>query len=382
MIADIKVIPRMLVGHAERTVRALLESADVRVGGDRPDDIQVHDRQFYTRLLRDGRLGLGESYMDGHWDAESVDQLTAKLLRARLQDQLPDWRTAIYVVAARAWNLQSSARAFQAGERHYDIGNDLYQPMLGETLSYTCAYWKDAANLDEAQESKFDLVCRKLGLAPGMKVLELGCGYGTFARHAARHYGVEVTGYTVSREQATLGTELCKGLPVDLRLADYRSARGSYDVVLSIGMMEHVGPKNHRGYMEIVDRCLAPDGVAFIHTIGSNTDQTIIDAWFHKYLFPNAAIPSLAQITTAMGGLFVPEDVHNIGPHYDRTLMAWCENFDRAWPSLRPRYGDRFQRMWRYYLLSCAGAFRARFLQLYQMVMTRPGTRQPDCRRV
>jgi cyclopropane-fatty-acyl-phospholipid synthase len=380
MTAGIKVFPRMFVGRAERTLRDLLERADVRVGGSRPHDIQVHDRAFYVRVLRDGRLGLGESYMDGQWDAGSVDELTAKLIRARVQERVPDWRTAIYVAAARAWNMQSTARAFQAGERHYDIGNDLYQAMLGETLSYTCAYWKDAASLDEAQRAKLDLVCRKVGLRPGMKVLELGCGWGTFARHAAEKYGVEVIGYTVSREQVALGNELCRGLPVDLRLADYRTARGTFDVVVSIGMMEHVGPKNHRTYMDTVDRCLAPDGIAFIHTIGSNVNQTIIDAWFHKYLFPNAAIPSLAQITGAMQGLFVPEDVHNIGPHYDRTLMAWSDNFDRAWPSLRARYGDRFQRMWRYYLLSCAGAFRARFMQLYQVVMTRPGTRQPDCR--
>jgi cyclopropane-fatty-acyl-phospholipid synthase len=275
------------------------------------------------------------------------------------------------------WNLQSSSRAFQAGERHYNIGK---QAMLGETLSYTCAYWKGAFNLDQAQRGKLDLVCRKLGLRPGMKVLELGCGWGTFARHVAQNYGVEVTGYTVSREQVALASELCRGLPVVVHLADYRTARGTFDAVVSIGMMEHVGPRNHRIYMETVDRCLKADGIAFLHTIGSNKSQALIDAWFYKYLFPNAAIPSLAQITGAMEGIFVPEDVHNIGPHYDRTLMAWAANFDRAWASLRARYDDRFQRMWPYYLLSCVGAFRARFMQLYQIVMTRPGTRQPACR--
>ncbi|HKA86768.1 MAG TPA: cyclopropane fatty acyl phospholipid synthase [Haliangiales bacterium] len=371
----------MLVGRAERAVRDLLEIADVRVGGSRPWDIQVHDPAFYVRTLRDGRLGVGESYMDGQWDAESVDELTARLVRANVQERVTRWRAALFAAAARAWNLQSSSRAFQAGERHYDIGNDLYQAMLGETMSYTCAYWKDAANLDGAQRAKLDLVCKKVGLRAGQKVLELGCGWGTFARHAAQNYGVEVVGYTVSREQVALGNELCRGLPVELKLEDYRRARGSYDAVISIGMMEHVGPKNHRAYMETVDRCLKPGGVAFIHTIGSNVSQTIIDPWFHKYLFPNALIPSLAQVTRAMEGLFVPEDVHNIGPNYDRTLMAWWENFERAWPDLQARYGRRFYRMWRYYLLSCAGGFRARFMQLYQIVMTRPGTRQPDCRR-
>jgi cyclopropane-fatty-acyl-phospholipid synthase len=318
--------------------------------------------------------------VDGQWDTGALDELTARLIRAGARRPALGWRTALHVAAARVWNLQSAVRARRSVERHYDLGNDLYQAMLGETLAYTCAYWKWAGDLDEAQRAKLDLICRKLGLQPGMKVLELGCGWGTFARHAAETYGAHVTGYTVSREQVALGTELCRGLPVELHLADYRSACGTYDAVVSIGMIEHVGPKNHRLYMETVDRCLRPGGIAFVHSIGSNRSQVLIDAWFHRYVFPNAAIPSLAQLTAAMDGIFVAEDVHNIGPHYDRTLMAWSRNFERAWPTLRARYGERFRRIWRYYLLSSAGAFRARFMQLYQIVMTRPGTRQPECR--
>jgi cyclopropane-fatty-acyl-phospholipid synthase len=367
------------VGPAERTIRDLLESADIRVGGHRRHDIRVHDGGFYERVLRDGRLGLGESYVDGQWDTDSLDEVTVRLIRA-VKCPLRSWRGAIQLAAARLWNLQSAVRARRSVERHYDLGNDLYRAMLGETLAYTCAYWKWAADLDEAQHAKLDLVCRKVGLCPGMKVLDLGCGWGSFARHAASTYGVHVTGYTVSREQVTLGTELCRGLPVELHLADYRTAHGKFDAVVSIGLLEHVGPKNHRLYMETVERCLRPGGVAFVHTIGSNRSQILIDAWFHRHVFPNAAIPSLAQITAAMDGVFVPEDVHNIGPHYDRTLLAWARNFERAWPALRTRYGERFRRIWRYYLLTSAGAFRARFMQLYQVVMTRPGTRQPECR--
>ncbi|HEV8246884.1 MAG TPA: class I SAM-dependent methyltransferase, partial [Polyangiaceae bacterium] len=232
----------------------------------------------------------------------------------------------------------------------------------------------------QAQRAKLDLVCKKLGLRSGMKVLELGCGWGTFAKFAAEHYGAEVTGYTVSKEQVALGRALCKGLAVDLRLEDYRKATGQYDRVVSIGMMEHVGHKNHRAYFETVDRCLKSDGLAFVHTIGSNVSETIIDSFFHKYLFPNALIPSLAQITRAAEGLFVVEDVHNIGPSYDPTLMAWHENFEAAWPELRAHYGDRFYRLWRFYLLSSAGSFRARFTQLFQLVLSRPGTPQPECR--
>ncbi len=360
--------------QAERTVRGLLEGADIEVGGSRPQDIRVHDAAFYTRTLRDGRLGVGESYMDGQWDAVELDHFIARLLDARLNERVQDWRSVLYVAAARAFNFQNAKRVFQAGERHYDIGNDLYQAMLGETLSYTCGYWAEAKSLDEAQRAKLDLICRKLGLSPGMKVLELGCGWGSFAKFAAENYGVEITGYTVSKEQVALGEARCKGLPVTFRLEDFRRAQGAFDRVLSIGMMEHVGRKNHRAYFETVERCLKPGGVAFVHTIGSNVSETLIDTFFHKYLFPNALIPSLAQLAGAMEGLFVPEDVHNIGPHYDPTLMAWHTNFEAAWPSLSSHYDERFHRLWRFYLLSSAGSFRARFTQLYQVVLTRPST--------
>jgi len=366
--------------QAERTVRSLLESAGIEVGGTRPYDIQVHSPGFYVRALRDGRLGVGESYLDGEWDSEALDQFIARLLTARLNERVQDWRTVLYVLAAKTTNFQRLSRVFRAVGHHYDIGNDLYRAMLGETWSYTCAYWNDATTLDDAQRAKFDLVCRKLGLKAGMHVLDLGCGWGSFARYAAAHHGVRVTGYTISKEQLNWGKELCHGLPVELRLQDYRAAEGTYDRVVSIGMMEHVGHKNHRAYFETVDRCLAPGGMGFVHTIGSNVSETLIDSFFHQYLFPDALIPSLAQMTRAMEGLFVPEDVHNIGPHYDPTLMAWYRNFDAAWPQLRASYDERFRRLWSFYLLASAGSFRARFTQLYQLVFTRPGTTQPAAR--
>ena len=367
-------------GRAERIVRRLLESADIRVGGTRPCDIRVHHPDFYKRALRDGRLGIGESYLDGQWEADAVDQFVERLLRHRLHEHVQDWQAMVYVAAARAVNLQNFQRVSRAVERHYDIGNDLYRAMLGPTLSYTCAYWKDADDLDQAQRNKLDLVCRKLDLKPGMTVLELGCGWGTFAKFACENYGVHVTGCTLSREQLALGRDLCAGLDVELRLQDYRDATGAFDRVVSIGMMEHVGYKNHRAYFETVDRCLKPGGVAFVHTIGGSVSEKLIDSFFHKYLFPNALIPSLAQLASAAEGLFVVEDVHNIGPHYEPTLMAWHERFEAAWPSLKNRYDERFHRLWRFYLLSSAGSFRARFTQLYQIVLTRPGTTQPVVR--
>ena len=365
---------------SEQVIRELLDLAEIQPNGPNPWDIHIHDRRFYERVLRDTSLGLGESYMDGWWDCERIDQMIHRILLARLDEKVKNSRMLLLVLRARLFNRQSKARAFQIGERHYDLGNDLYTAMLDKRLNYTCAYWKNAANLDEAQEAKLELVCKKIGIRPGMNILELGCGWGSFARYAAEKYGATVLGVTVSKEQVALGMELCKGLPVELRLQDYREVQGSYDAVISIGVMEHVGYKNYRTYMQVVDRTLKKDGIAFIHTIGGNTSITTGEPWTDKYIFPNGMLPSIAQLSTAMEGLFVIEDLHNIGPHYDPTLMAWHANFEQAWPSLREKYGDRFYRMWRYYLLSSAGGFRARNQQLWQIVFTRQGSPQPECR--
>jgi cyclopropane-fatty-acyl-phospholipid synthase len=368
--------------HGADMIRELLATADVVIDGDRPWDIQIHDPRFYDRVLRDGTLGVGESYVDGWWDAEALDQMFDHVLRARLERSMPEtWMLAAHALRARFLNLQNKARAFGNGQHHYDLGNDLYEAMLDRRLLYTCAYWPTAQTLDEAQEAKLELVCRKLGLCAGMRVLDLGCGWGGFAAYAAERHGVSVVGYTVSREQVRWASERYAGLPIDIRLGDYREATGHHDAVVSIGLMEHVGPKNYRGYMELVERCLAPGGVAFVHTIAGNRPRTHVDPWFDKYIFPNAVLPTLARLATAMEDLLVPEDLHNIGEDYDRTLMAWWHNFDAAWPQLRARYGDPFYRMWKYYLLASAGAFRARAQQLFQIVMTRPGTPQPPGRR-
>ena len=376
-------VQSLLDTRSEQIVLEQLAVADVRVDGSRPSDLLVHDPAFYTRLLRDGALGFGEAYMDGQWDCEALDELIVKLIKAKLvQKYRTTWGNVLHAFKARVLNLQSPLRAYQVGEQHYDIGNDLYQAMLDRRLAYTCAYWKDAETLDAAQEAKLDLVCRKANLQPGMKVLDLGCGWGCFAKYAAEKYGVEATGLTVSRAQVELGRQLCQGLPVELKLEDYREATGSYDAVVSIGIMEHVGNKNYRTYMEVANRCLKEDGVAVVHTIGGNKEGKDLNAWYDKYIFPNGVVPSLSQLTRAAEGLFVIEDVHNIGPHYDRTLMAWYENFEHAWPKLKAVYGDRFYRMWRFYLLTSAGSFRARSQQVFQIVMTKVGRPQPVCRHV
>ncbi|MBN2390845.1 MAG: cyclopropane fatty acyl phospholipid synthase [Anaerolineae bacterium] len=371
----------MAVQQSEIIVRGLFSLAGIEVNGSNPWDIQVRNPLFYERVLQQTTLGLGESYMEGWWECAALDEFVNKALRANLRDKVKgNLGILLHALKSRFFNLQSRARAFQVGEHHYDLGNDLYEAMLDKRLNYTCGYWKDAATLDEAQEAKLELVCKKIGLRPEMHVLELGCGWGSFAQYAAEKYGAHVLGVTVSKEQVKLGMERCQGLPVELRLQDYRDVEGTYDAVISIGIMEHVGYKNYRTYMEVTDRCLKEDGIAFFHTIGSNYSRTGADPWATKYIFPNGMLPSIAQLATAMEDLFVMEDWHNIGPHYDKTLLAWHANFERAWPELKAKYDERFHRMWRYYLLSSAGGFRARVTQLWQVVMTRPGAPQPDCR--
>lgn len=371
----------MPTSKSETILRQLLELADIQIGGKNPWDLQVHNPGFYDRVLRETELGLGESYMDGWWDCDAIDEFISRVLKARLDTQVRgNWKIILYVLRSKLLNLQSSARAFQIGEQHYDLGNDLYQAMLDKRLNYTCAYWKNASTLDEAQEAKLELVCRKIGLQPGMRVLELGCGWGSFAKFAAEKCGAEILGVTVSKEQVELGMQLCQGLPVELRLQDYREVEGQYDAVISIGVMEHVGYKNYPTYMEVVDRTLKPGGIAFIHTIGGNFSATSTNAWTNKYIFPNGVLPSIAQLGAAMENIFIMEDWHNFGSDYDKTLMAWHANFEAAWPDLKERYSERFYRMWRYYLLSAAGGFRSRLTQLWQIVMTRMGDPQPDCR--
>ncbi len=312
--------------------------------------------------------------MDGWWECEALDELFCRVLRARLGDRLPvNFATLAIVLASRVFNFQTKRRARQAVHAHYDLGNDFFAAMLDPSRQYSCAYFQDTDDLAQAQVQKMDLICRKLGLRPGMRLLDVGCGWGGLARHAALHYGCHVVGITLSTEQLAYATQACEGLPVEIRLQDYRQLSGTFDRVVSVGMMEHVGYKNYRRYFEAVARCLGDGGLFLCHTIGGNTSHTTSDPWLNRYIFPGSMLPSPAQATRAAEDLFVLEDVHNFGANYDRTLLAWARNFAAAWPRFRAEYGDRFGRMWRYYLLSCAGAFRARHVELFQFVFARGG---------
>jgi cyclopropane-fatty-acyl-phospholipid synthase len=367
----------MKVERSRRLLQALLDRADVTIDGDRPWDIRVSDPRMFARVLAGGSLALGDSYMDGWWECEALDGFFDRVLGAGLDSAVQKLFPAALLSAAadRLFNPQRPSRAFEVGRRHYDLGNDLFHAMLDRRMIYSCALWEAAATLDEAQEAKLDLICRKLLLEPGMRVLDIGCGWGGFARYAAEAHGVRVTGVTVSERQLECAREVCRGLPVEIRLQDYREVEGRFDRVVSVGMFEHVGVDNYRAYMQVVHRCLGAGGICLLHTIGGNTSVRAVDPWVRAHIFPNSMLPSAAQIAAAAERLFVIEDWQSLGPHYDRTLMAWHANFVAAWARLRAAYDERFFRMWRYYLLASAGSFRARSNQLWQIVFSKGGLR-------
>jgi len=353
-------------------IQEILHPAGIAVDGTSPWDIRIKDERFFKRVLSDGSLGLGESFMDGWWESDCLDEFFCRLMPLQPEEAIKkNLKLRVEILKSIVFNLANRSRAFMVGERHYDLGNELFRRMLDRRMVYSCGYWKNEGNLDEAQEAKLDLACRKLGLQQGDRVLDIGCGWGSFAVYATERYGVSVVGITVSRKQAALAREFCAGLPVEIRIQDYREVNEPFDHIVSIGMFEHVCYKNYRKYMEVVHRCLRDDGFFLLHTVGDSYSHVTVDPWFGKYIFPNSMIPSMKQISEAAEKLFIIEDWHNFGSYYDPTLMSWFNNFDRNWDALRELYDDRFYRMWKYYLLSSAGTFRARCLQVWQIVFSK-----------
>ena len=362
----------MVTKSTKQKIKDLLKLADIRIDGDRPWDIQVHNQDLYDRVLAGGIIAVGDSYMDGWWDCEALDRATDKLMKAQesLKALLPR-RLAWDALKAKITNPQRKSRAYVIGERHYDMGNELFKHMLDKRMNYSCGYWKDAKTLDEAQEAKLDLICKKMKLAAGMHILDIGCGWGSLAKYAAEKYQVKVTGITVSREQVRLASEICQDFDVDIRYQDYRDLKEEFDAVVSVGMFEHVGYKNYREFFRVVYRCLKDEGLFLLHTIGSNMPVKAPNPWINKHIFPNGILPSASKITRNYEGLFRLEDWHSFGTHYDKTLMAWHRNFNQNWDKIKIRYDDRFKRMWNFYLLTCAGSFRAHQNQLWQIVLSK-----------
>ncbi|MBT8362673.1 MAG: cyclopropane fatty acyl phospholipid synthase [Deltaproteobacteria bacterium] len=367
-------IKKRLYNFAKSYLTKVFLEADIVINGDRPWDIQVKDHRFYGSVLRGGSLGFGESYMKGWWDCAALDQVIFKILRRKLDQnfckKIPD---TLRKLKYRIFNCQGKRHAFKIGEHHYDAGNDLFTLMLDPYMAYSCAYWRHAHNLDEAQEAKLELICRKLLLKPGMRMLDIGCGWGSLVLYAARNFGVEAVGLTVSQEQAKIAKERCNGLPVEIRLQDYRDVSGSFDAVASVGMFEHVGYKNYKAFINVVNRTLREDGLFLLHTIGSNRTTTSCDPWLDKYIFPNGMLPSIRLLSEVTEARFIMEDWQNLNVDYDKTVMSWYQNFEAGWDKIKHTYGETFRRMWRYYLLSSAGGFRARYIQVWQIVFSPRG---------
>ena len=344
-------------------------------------DVKVHDEKLYTSLFLNPSLHFGEAYMDGLWDCDHLDALFEKVCALQLEKKAPKSLQTLSAIFNTIFNMQTKLRSKKVAQVHYNLGNDLYEAMLGSTMAYTCGYWKIAKTLDQAQRDKYHLICRKANIQKGDKVLDLGCGFGGFARYAAENYGCEVVGVNISTEQVKYAREICKDFPVTIHQCDYRDDKTfnpnqiKFDKVISIGLCEHIGYKNYREFLEIVSRNLKDNGLFILHTIGGNESKKSCDPWINKYIFPNGIIPSIPQLSTASEGLFIMEDWHNFGADYDKTLLAWFENFEKNWPELQSKYGDKFYRMWKYYLLSCAGGFRSRSIQLWQVVLSKNGVR-------
>lgn len=357
----------------------LFKNADININGKRPWDIQVHNDKFYSRLFFNGTIALGESYVDGWWDCKEIDQLIYRILKFRLVDpktyNLVHFGSPIInklrLLAPIFRNMQTRKKAAHDVKYHYNLGNDLFEATLDKNMNYSSGYWKDAKTLDQAQIDKMDLICKKLKLKKGMSVLEIGCGWGGFAKFASDKYGVKVTGITLSENQRDYAVNHCKGSNVKILLQDYRELSGNYDRVVSIEMFEHVGPKNHRVYMETVNKCLKKDGLFLIQFDGKSESINWNDAWVEKYLFPGTVTPSAKQVSEAIEELFFIVDWEDFTKDYHKTMICWHDNFNKNWDNIKDNYDERFYRLWNFYLLCCPATALANTQHLWQIVFVK-----------
>lgn len=376
-----------------KLVTRAFHDAGIAIGGDEPGDIKVTRDRFYRRAALFESLGIGDSYRDGDFVCGDLSAFFDKLMVCRQEEHLTALKKGTADPGAstsllEAWiklrqefgNQQSMAKASKSITHHYDIGNELYEPMLGETMAYSCGYWAGAKTLDQAQRNKYRLICEKVGLKPGMRVLEIGCGWGGFAAYAAGEFGVAVVGVSLSKEQINYAQAKYKDLHetrrIDLRLMDYRAIPKNFgeefDAVVSIGMFEHVGPRNYDDYMRIAWGAMKPAGVFLLHSIVGCGG---IDPFFWYRIFPGGVLPVEEQIAKAARPYFAVEHVENFGYDYSLTLAQWWKNFEAAWPQIRKsgHYDEKFYRMWEFYLKSVAAAFKVRRVQLEQWTLSKCG---------
>ncbi len=363
-----------MIDSGKQIIANLLKKADIQIDGNRDFDITVHNPKLYQRVIDNGSVGLGEAYMEGWWDAKALDQFFYKLFIANLARAVkPTIKDLLFLLQNKLLNRQTKTGSLKVIKEHYDLSADLYTAFLDPYNQYTCGYFKDTKDLNKAQEQKLDLICRKLQLKKTDQVLDIGCGWGGFAKYAASHFGCSVTGITISEEQAKYAREFTKGLPVKIKVCDYRDIKGEFDKVVIVGMIEHVGHKNYPTIIKKVHSILKDDGLFLLHTIGTQDSKGTMDLWINKYIFPNSQLPTLSSLVLAIDNLLILEDLHNFSAYYDPTLMAWMKNFDQNWHRFKDQYNEKFYRMFKYYFLASAAVFRARKNQLWQIVLSKNG---------
>lgn len=356
MNAKIPTVTRLLL-------EPLLARAGVKVDGKEPWDIQVADQRFFRTVLTQGSLGLGEAYLRGWWTCNDLEELSYRLIRSGL------YKTSLLLPQPVLANLlhatinqQSKEKSLRVAVQHYSLGNDVFLDFLGRHHLYSCGYFKDTDDLDVAQRQKLEKVCRLLDLRPGDRVLDVGGGWGEFARYAATQHGCEVTSINIADEQIKFAREYCKDASVEIRRCDYRDVTGRFDKIVVMAMLTHVGYKNYRGFMEVMDRCLEPGGLMLVESVGGHKSRKDCEPWINRYIFPGGVVPSLEQFDRAVAGLFARKALDEFGSSYVHTLRAWHRNFVQAWPAHRSRYDDRMRLMFEYFFLTVAGAFRAGYL--------------------
>jgi len=344
--------------------------------------LKIDDASVRRGIARGGIVALGEAYERSEWDCDDLESFMYRVFTSA-PPRLSRAAWARLILAAldqRLFNRQRGRGAFDIGMKHYDLGNALFSSMLDESMSYTSGYWARAQTLAEAQEAKLDLICKKLNLQRGQRVLDIGCGWGNFAQFAATRYGARVTGVTVSKEQAALAREHCQGLPVDIRMQDYRAVEGTFDHVVSIEMIEAVGRKNIPAFYKTVDRVLADGGRSVIQAISGDTlsrtsdrglDQYIL--WLLRYIFPDGYLPKARELIPSRGTNLQVDGWQRLTDDYPQTLRAWARRFNDNWDRLKDSYDEAFRRRWNFYLFGCAAAFRAGLVNVSQVVYRKHG---------
>lgn len=359
------------------------------LGDDRPlIDWYIHQPGALGRIVRNPELALGETYMEGAWDV-GEGQLSAflGLLMRNVPQPQPGspWHSVENLLhTLHTWN--PIRRSYRNVAHHYDLDEWLFRQFLDQDMQYSCAYFQEPdISLEEAQRAKCRHILHKLQLRPGQRVLDIGCGWGGLALYLAERAGVQVTGLTLSKEQLRVARLRAKerGLDGKVRflLEDYRQHEGRYDRISSVGMFEHVGQPHYRRYFETVHKLLADDGIALIHTIGRQRRDSATNPWIRRYIFPGGAIPALSEIDEALKPTtLITTDVEVLRLHYAYTLAAWQNRFRKARTRIAERLGERFCRMWEFYLAGCENAFRWRDLVVFQIQLAKQHASVPITR--